>query len=97
MYDSVKHTHATFSQSAGLKSTSTISLLFRKQAELINIQHLILCLLNAPYQFKPLNLRLLIFSLTLFGWFISISLFSYGNIIFYLCLSDLDPLFQEHN
>ena len=50
---------------------------------------------NAPCKFIPLiNLYPLIFSLMLFGWFISISLslFPHGHVIFYLC-----PLFQEHN
>jgi hypothetical protein len=45
-------------------------------------------------QFTPLlNLRRLIFGLTLFGWFISVylSIFYYGNIFY------LHPLFQEHS
>jgi hypothetical protein len=38
---------------------------------------------DAPYKFTPhFNLRTFIFGLTLFGWFISIYFFSYGNIIF---------------
>ena len=50
--------------------------------------------LNAPCHFTPLlNIRPLIFGLTLFGWFISIYLsLSYRNIIF-----DLRSLFQEHD
>ena len=50
---------------------------------------------NAPYQFTPLpNLCPLIFSLMLSGWFISIlTLLPCENIIFYLSLFNLCPLF----
>jgi hypothetical protein len=53
---------------------------------------------NVPYQFTPLlNFRFLVFGLTLFGWFISIYLFSlYMNIIFDLHFFDLCQLFQEN-
>ena len=50
---------------------------------------------NAPFHFTPqLNLRPLVFGLTLFGWFINIYLspFSSGNTMFYLSLFPLRSL-----
>jgi len=50
---------------------------------------------NAPFHFTPqLNLRPLVFGLTLFGWFINIYLspFSSGNTMFYLSLFSLRSL-----
>jgi hypothetical protein len=59
---------------------------------------------NAPCLYTPLlNLRLLIFDLTPFVWLRSIKLspnyliIPYGNIVFYLALFDVCPLFMEHN
>ena len=60
--------------------------------------------LTSPCQHIPLlNLRPEMFGLTPFGWLRSSTLIStyssisYGNIIFYLCLFELHPLFQEHD
>jgi hypothetical protein len=49
---------------------------------------------NVPCQFTlVLNLRPLIFDLTMFGWSVStyLSLFSYGTIIFYLDPNCYEP------
>jgi hypothetical protein len=51
-------------------------------------------------QLTPLpKLHPLIFGLTAFGWLHSVTqtLISDKNIIFYLCIPDLCPLFQEYN
>jgi hypothetical protein len=55
--------------------------------------------LDAPYKFTPLvSLCSLIFGLTPFGWLINLYLSTfYGDIIFYLRLSDLLQLFQKRN
>jgi len=56
---------------------------------------------NASCQFTPLlNLYSIIFSLMSFGWLICVYLslcFSYGPLIFYLCLLDLCLIFKECN
>jgi len=59
---------------------------------------------NVPCLYTPLlNLRPLIFDLTPLVWLSSIKLspnyliIPYGNIVFYLPLSDVRPLFMEHN
>ena len=58
-----------------------------------------LSLFKCPYQFIPLlNLGCHIQFTAL--WLVYLHLFTpcfYGNIIFYLCLFDLHPLFQEHD